>query len=100
MKYARLGLPVVAVALVGIVFYAFWLAPVAYEEPRLSAFEWLTGHWSNVSNYSHGPLIPLIASFLLWWNISHIAPARQYQLRSSLWPLASMFSSGVSRQTP
>ena len=31
---------------------------------------WLTSHWSHVSNYSHGPLIPLIAIFLLWWNLS------------------------------
>jgi exosortase len=61
--------------LAGLVVYAFWFAPVSYDETRLTTFEWLTGHWSNVSNYSHGPLIPLIASVLLWWNVSHRAPA-------------------------
>jgi exosortase len=55
------------VALAGLVYYAFW---VQYVERGLSCYLWLILHWSNVSNYSHGPLIPLIASFLLWWNVS------------------------------
>jgi exosortase len=53
--------------LAGLVFYAFWIQPA---ERGNTCFGWLVGHWSNVSNYSHGPLIPLIASFLLWWNVS------------------------------
>lgn len=56
---------------VGAVFvlcgYAYWVQPV---EATMSTYKWMIGHWSNLSNYSHGPLIPLIASFLLWWNVS------------------------------
>lgn len=48
-------------------FYAFWLQPV---EGTMTCYWWLVVHWARVSNYSHGPLIPLIASFLLWWNVS------------------------------
>lgn len=59
-------------ALVGLLIYAFG---VQKAENDLSCFAWLTGHWTNVSNYSHGPLIPLIASFLLYWNVSQRAPA-------------------------
>lgn len=59
-------------ALAGLLVYAFGVQRV---ENQLTAFGWLVGHWSNVSNYSHGPLIPLIASFLLYWNVSHRAPA-------------------------
>jgi exosortase len=54
-------------ALAGLVVYAFWFQPAQHE---LTCFTWLISHWSTVSNYSHGPLIPLIASFLLWWNVS------------------------------
>src|SRR5262249_20185073 len=57
--------------LVGLLVYAFWFQVV---EGTLSAYTWLTGHWSNTSNYSHGPLIPMIASFLLYWNVSQRAP--------------------------
>ncbi|MCG3150440.1 MAG: hypothetical protein PCFJNLEI_03926 [Verrucomicrobiae bacterium] len=66
------GTMVLGVTLVGLVVFAFG---VQKAENELSCYGWLTGHWSNVSNYSHGPLIPLIASFLLYWNISHRAPA-------------------------
>jgi len=69
------GRAALAAAVVAIIVYAYWIAPVAFESPQMSAYQWLTGHWSNVSNYSHGPLIPMIASFLLWWNVSHRAPA-------------------------
>jgi exosortase len=54
-------------AVFGMVGYAYWVQPVG---PGLTAYQWLFEHWGNVSNYSHGPLIPLIASFLLWWNVS------------------------------
>jgi exosortase len=33
-----------------------------------TAFVWLKAHWKNISHYSHGPLIPLIAAGLLWWK--------------------------------
>ena len=39
-------------------------------EHELTCWQWLIVHWSRISNYSHGPLIPLIASALLWWNLS------------------------------
>ena len=55
-------------ALAGLVGYAFWGQRV---EGPLTTFQWLTAHWHDVSHYSHGPLIPLIATFLLWWNVSH-----------------------------
>ncbi len=55
------------VVLSALIVYAYW---VQHAERELTCYAWLIGHWSNVSNYSHGPLIPLIASFLLWWNVS------------------------------
>ena len=32
------------------------------------SYQWITSHWSHVSNYSHGPLIYLIAAGLVWWK--------------------------------
>ena len=60
--------------LAGLVVYAFWVQPAEHD---LTCYSWLVGHWSNISNYSHGPLIPLIASFLLWWNVSAHGSARK-----------------------
>src|SRR5437870_5565185 len=60
--------------LTGLVAYAFWVQPAEHD---LTCYNWLVGHWSNISNYSHGPLIPLIASFLLWWNVSAHRSARK-----------------------
>jgi exosortase len=48
-----------------LVVYAYWGQPV---EHTMSCYQWLTTHWSNVSNYSHGPLIPIIAAGLVWWK--------------------------------
>lgn len=53
--------------LAALVYYAFW---VQAAERGHTCYGWLITHWSVTSNYSHGPLIPLIASFLLWWNVS------------------------------
>jgi exosortase len=58
-------------AVFGLVGYAFWGQLV---ERDLTCYQWMTGHWFGVSNYSHGPLIPLIASFLLYWNIAQRKP--------------------------
>ena len=43
----------------GLLYYAYGVQNV--EAPGMSCYQWLTGHWRNVSNYTHGPLIPLIA---------------------------------------
>ncbi|MGO9526412.1 MAG: exosortase/archaeosortase family protein [Verrucomicrobiia bacterium] len=50
-----------------LVYYAYWMQPA---EGGMSCYQWLIAHWNGISNYSHGPLIPLIASALLWWNLS------------------------------
>ena len=52
-------------ALGALIVYAYWVQPV---ERTMSCYQWLTGHWSHVSNYSHGPLIPIIAAGLVWWK--------------------------------
>jgi exosortase len=53
--------------LAGLAVYAYWGQPIEHE---LTCWQWLIVHWNRISNYSHGPLIPLIASALLWWNLS------------------------------
>lgn len=55
------------VVLAGLGAYAYW---GQLAEHDLTCWQWLIIHWSRISNYSHGPLIPLIASALLWWNVS------------------------------
>jgi exosortase len=55
------------IAVFGLAAYAYWGQLAEHE---LTCWQWLTTHWSRISNYSHGPLIPLIASGLLWWNVS------------------------------
>ena len=51
----------------GLIYYAFWVQIVEYSIAyRLSCYQWLVSHWHNVSNYSHGPLIPLIAVGIVW----------------------------------
>lgn len=71
VRYSPLSIDWVKAALyalmTGLIVYAFW---VQLAENELTCYIWMVAHWSNVSNYSHGPLIPLIASFLLWWNVS------------------------------
>jgi|SRR5579862_7110582 len=55
--------------LVGLVYYAYFEQVVeAHQDVHLSCYRWLTSHWSHISNYSHGPLIPLIAIGLVWWK--------------------------------
>jgi exosortase len=66
------------VVLAGLVYYAYFVQTVEAEhDSRLNCYVWLTSHWSHVSNYSHGPLIPLIALLLLWWNLSSRDSAEQ-----------------------
>src|SRR5271163_183798 len=60
------------VVLATLVYYAYFVQTVEAEHAsQLNCYIWLTSHWSHVSNYSHGPLIPLIALGLLWWNLSN-----------------------------
>jgi exosortase len=62
MIWVKWGL---GLAVGALVVYAYWVQPV---ERGLTCYQWLTLHWSHVSNYSHGPLIPLIAAGLVWWK--------------------------------
>ncbi len=60
------------VVLIGFIYYAYFIQPVEVQHvTQLSCYIWLVGHWNHVSNYSHGPLIPLIAIGLLWWTLSN-----------------------------
>jgi exosortase len=69
-------------ALAGLMYYAYWVQPV---EGGSTCYYWLTGHWSTISNYSHGPLIPLIAGVLVWWKRRELLAAR---IESVPWGLA------------
>jgi exosortase len=60
--------------LAGLAIYAYWFQRVEHE---LTCWQWLIVHWNRISNYSHGPLIPLIASGLLWWNLSEHTHEKQ-----------------------
>jgi exosortase len=51
--------------LIGLLVYAYGVQPV---EATMSCYDWLTGHWKRISHYSHGPLIPLIAVYIVWWK--------------------------------
>jgi exosortase len=62
MDWVKWGL---GLAVGALVVYAYWVQPV---ERGMTCYQWITGHWSHVSNYSHGPLIPLIAAGLVWWK--------------------------------
>ena len=58
----------------GLIYYAYFIQTVeAQHFLQENCYGWLVSHWSHVSNYSHGPLIPLIALGLLWWNLSNRA---------------------------
>lgn len=65
--WARLGW---GLALAGLVGYAYFWQNV---EGSMSCYQWLTLHWSNISNYSHGPLIPLMAGVLVWMKRHELA---------------------------
>jgi exosortase len=60
------------VVLVGFIYYAYFVQTVEVQHvDQLSCYIWLVSHWNHISNYSHGPLIPMIAIGLLWWNLSN-----------------------------
>jgi exosortase len=61
---------------VGLIYYAYFVQTVeAHSGVQLSCYQWLTSHWSHISNYSHGPLIPLIAIGLVWWKWADVSTA-------------------------
>ncbi|HUI06277.1 MAG TPA: exosortase/archaeosortase family protein [Verrucomicrobiae bacterium] len=75
IDWVKMALVVVLTALV---YYAYWVQPVDHT---MTCYVWLVGHWASVSNYSHGPLIPVIAALLVWWKrkellAAPIAPTR------------------------
>jgi|HubBroStandDraft_6_1064221.scaffolds.fasta_scaffold191786_2 exosortase len=60
------------VVLVGFIYYAYFVQTVEIQHvTTMGCYIWLVSHWNHVSNYSHGPLIPMIAIGLLWWNLSN-----------------------------
>lgn len=61
---------------IGLVYVAYAVFPVAYENPRMTCVQWLSNHWTTISYYSHGPLIPLIALGLVWWKRAELVAAR------------------------
>jgi exosortase len=46
-------------AMGGLIYYAYFVQII--NPYHHTGYVWLTAHWHNISNYSHGPLIPLIA---------------------------------------
>lgn len=55
------------------VYYAYFVQIL--NPYRHTAYTWLTSHWRDISHYSHGPLIPLIALGLLWWKRAELRRA-------------------------
>jgi len=54
------------VVIAGLIYYAYWVQIVETGTGyAATCYQWLISHWHNVSNYSHGPLIPLIAVALV-----------------------------------
>ncbi len=73
------------VVLLGLVYYAYFVQSVEIQHvTTMSCYIWLVSHWNHVSNYSHGPLIPLIALGLLWWNLSS-RPSNEHRNWNSYW---------------
>jgi len=56
-------------------------------------FDWLLQIWSNQARYSHGCLIPLVASYLIWIKRDHLAqlPRRSNLAMGGLLLLLSAF---------
>lgn len=65
---------VLGVALAALAYEAYFMARMGGR--MFSPYTWLVAHWGHVSNYSHGPLIPFIASLLMWWNLSRQTKSR------------------------
>jgi exosortase len=63
------GLQLIILGLIAAAFlYAFFVQPAEGQgtgKGEKSVMRWMVGHWDDVSNYSHGPLIPLISAWLI-----------------------------------
>lgn len=57
-----------------LLYYAYLVQPI--DSYRLTTYSWLVTHWARISNYSHGPLIPLIALMLVWWKRDQLMGAK------------------------
>lgn len=96
---------VLGAAVVGLVYYAYWVQVVEGAEGvyAISCYQWLVGHWHNVSNYSHGPLIPLIALGIVWMKGRGLLQARLEPMLSGAWVLAAamaIYYLGVKAMQP
>ena len=60
-----LWLTLAALLLAGLYYIYFVRIINTYNH---TGYGWLRAHWRDISHYSHGPLIPLIAIGLLWWK--------------------------------
>lgn len=64
---------VLGAVVTGLVIYAYFVQPVQWS---WSCYQWLINHWETTSNYSHGPLIPLIAGGLVWMRRKELRQVR------------------------
>jgi exosortase len=60
-----------------LLYYAYFVQPI--DPYKLTTCSWLLTHWARISNYSHGPLIPLIALMLVWWKRDQLKGAKPGQ---------------------
>lgn len=70
---------------IGAVFGLSWLV-------FWRAIGWLWNTWTSLAEYSHGPLLPLIASFLVWQQKDRL---ERLEFRGSWWGPPLVLLSGV-----
>lgn len=58
-------------SVIALLYYAYFVQII--DPYLLTGYSWLVGHWRYVSNYSHGPLIPLIAVGLVFMRRHELA---------------------------
>ena len=101
IDWARVALGIV---ILGLIYYAYFVQAVeVHGDVRLSCYRWLVNHWSTISNYSHGPLIPLIAIGLVWWKWADVSKASIEPLPGGVAVLAvamTMYYLGVKAVQP
>ena len=101
IDWAKVALGIVTL---GLIYYAYFVQLVeAHGDVRLSCYRWLMSHWSHISNYSHGPLIPLMAIGLVWWKWADVSTASIEPLPGGVAVLAvamTMYYLGVKAVQP